>query len=67
MPRYRDSFKLDPSDLDLIEHALRAQASRSDHDRQGSLCPQAIRNLLGRLHNQKIFYTYTRRDGVPNG
>jgi hypothetical protein len=67
MPRYRDTFKLDLQDLELIEHALRAHAASGGTDRDRAPCPRAIQDLLGRLHAQKIFYSHTRTGGIPNG
>lgn len=45
-------FELDVADLDLIEDALRATKHQTDDDRK----TRAIHDLLGRLHNQKVFY-----------
>ncbi|WP_416897118.1 MAG: hypothetical protein ACMVY4_16680 [Minwuia sp.] len=53
MPKYNSSFDLDPEDMDLIETALRSMQSRTiDDPAEG----HRISALLGRLHNQKIFY-----------
>ena len=50
MPAYNTLFKLSVKDMDLIETALRsAQASKTAGD------ARSINDLLGRLHNQKIF------------
>jgi hypothetical protein len=67
MPRYRDTFKLNPNDIDLIEQALRDQAAGATGEDAGLRCPRAIQDLLGRLHAQKIFYSQARTDGFPSG
>lgn len=53
MPKYNTKFDLSIKDLDLIETALRKLQSKSDQE-TGS--PQSVSELLGRLHNQKVFY-----------
>ena len=51
MPAYNTMFKLSIKDMALIETALRsAQASKTARD------ARSINDLLGRLHNQKIFF-----------
>ena len=51
MARYNTQFSLSIKDMDLIETALRsAQADGKAGD------ARSIQNLLGRLHNQKIFF-----------
>ncbi|MDP5218549.1 hypothetical protein Q5Y75_15075 [Ruegeria sp. 2205SS24-7] len=55
MPQYNDMFELTVEDMDLIERSLRnlpealPPEGREETERQ-------IHDLLGRLHNQKIFY-----------
>ena len=72
MPQYNDMFELSVSDIDLIETALsqtRDALSREVVARPGSGEKAArlrqVQDLLGRLHNQKIFYR--PRDGVYIG
>ncbi len=50
MPKYNKSFDLTLDDIDLIETALRNTKGDGDVD------PRKVADLLGRLHNQKIFY-----------
>lgn len=50
MPKYNRSFTLTLEDIDLIEAALRAAKREPDAD------VRKLSDLLGRLHNQKIFY-----------
>lgn len=68
MPKYNSTFELTPDDMELIEHALRR--TRQDlssrmaetavqHDKvadRGDGDLRQIQDLLGRLHNQKVFY-----------
>lgn len=71
MPRYNTSFELSIQDVDLIEEALRARARelckmRRALSDENPADFEAIRvieadqreneALLGRLHNQKVFY-----------
>lgn len=57
MPGYNTTFKLSIKDMDLIETALRSA-------RAEEMASEArrINDLLGRLHNQKIFFR--PREGV---
>ncbi|WP_416897098.1 MAG: hypothetical protein ACMVY4_16575 [Minwuia sp.] len=57
MPKYNTRFELNVDDVDLIETALRSMQSKAGDD---SAETQKIRALLGRLHNQKIFYRPAR-------
>lgn len=62
MPSYNDMFELSVEDMDLIETALRT--TKDTLSKELSTQPNAddaktvhqIQNLLGRLHNQKVFY-----------
>jgi hypothetical protein len=75
MPKYNDSFKLSVKDIELIERALRshiqvlAQAHLAGTDRAAE-ADEVIRDyqeVLGKLHNQKIWYGQTHATGVPLG
>jgi hypothetical protein len=74
MPRYQKQFNLDIADIDLIERALRGEIAR--HSVRGSAAlaeperreqMRAIKALLGKIHNQKIFYAQVKAPGVPAG
>ena len=68
MPGYNSKFDLSVADIDLIEAALyqkRAEMSARVVTDEGNVDKSAseadmtlrhIQDLLGRLHNQKIFY-----------
>ncbi len=65
MPQYNEMFQLSVNDMDLIETALRRtqhalsqeQLVQSDEGKGDHVeTIRQIRELLGRLHNQKIFY-----------
>lgn len=66
MPKYNRNFDLTLSDIDMIEAALNVVKRDLSLGREGSraLLPELededplreIDDLLGRLHNQKIFY-----------
>ncbi|MEO1536539.1 MAG: hypothetical protein AAFR73_02315 [Pseudomonadota bacterium] len=62
MPAYNDKFEIDLAEMDLIEDALRQQVkalsltrtSAADIEQERKL--RSMKTLLGRLHNQKVFY-----------
>lgn len=66
MPKYNRNFELTLSDIELIEAALQVVKRDISLGRKGSeaLLPapqkgdhvRDLDDLLGRLHNQKIFY-----------
>lgn len=56
MARPNRNIDLSVEDMDLIENALRSRkAMRSADDRTREEA-RRIHDLLGRLHNQKVFY-----------
>ena len=59
MPRYNTRFTLSLADLELIEAALRLSVTV---DRPDRIDAKAASELLGRLHDQKIFFR--PKDGV---
>lgn len=48
---YNKNFELDLDDMELIERALRTLPSTCEQTD-----PKDVNELLGRLHNQKVFY-----------
>ena len=65
MPQYNDLFELSVNDMNLIEEAMRhviASKSRADADESDEVKEaredfvRKAHGLLGRLHDQKIFY-----------
>ena len=70
---YNPTFEINPDQLKLIENALRAEMTRmvKPHaDYMNDDCPKwesakQIRELLGHLHNQKLWYR--SKDSVPQG
>ena len=62
MPQYNDMFELTVEDVDLIETALRSTKDSLSNDMNSSTdestkkTVKQIQDLLGRLHNQKVFY-----------
>ena len=51
MAKYNTTFELSLEDMDLIEDALKKVAAN-----ENAVCPSSVQDLLGRLHNQKVFY-----------
>lgn len=68
MPRFNDKFELSIEDMELIEEALRRSkrelagealgTARCDmkNGEEAADSVRQIHDLLGRLHNQKVFY-----------
>ncbi|MGB3313307.1 MAG: hypothetical protein WBB85_02750 [Albidovulum sp.] len=72
MPQYNDMFELSVPDIDLIETALSQIRDALSRDMVGqtgegdkAVQLRQVQDLLGRLHNQKIFYR--PKDGVYVG
>ncbi|KNG94417.1 hypothetical protein [Pseudaestuariivita atlantica] len=58
MAKPNTTFELSVEDLEMIEDALRDHTLRlAESARDGSSCRRrSVHDLLGRLHNQKVFY-----------
>ena len=56
MPRPNRNIELTVEDMDLIEQALRARKAERTHEDHSCSEARQIHELLGRLHNQKVFY-----------
>ena len=62
MTAYNRQFDLDLAEMDVIEDALRSQvkALADEKSETASLETErklrAVKSVLGRLHNQKVFY-----------
>jgi hypothetical protein len=76
MPKYNDTFKLNLKDIELIEQALHRQIhtlANAGLDAGGENTPEAdgkireYHQVLGKLHNQKIWYGQAHETGVPLG
>jgi hypothetical protein len=76
MPKYNDTFTLSLKDIALIEHALQEQIHALAHanltsgaggDAESNHQIREYREVLGKLHNQKIWYGQTTPTGVPLG
>lgn len=74
MARYQENFRLNTRDIDLIEQALRREIARcarhhgdpaSGTELRGEV--QALNALLGKIHNQKVFFAQVNAVGVPAG
>lgn len=82
--KYNEDFKLNPKDIEFIEEGLRALLHNLSHEamalaastdvasRKASQDIDAkgkqINNLLGKLHDKKVFYSQVhRKEGVPLG
>jgi len=51
MGRFNEQFELSVEDMELIENALHQSKTQ-----QPEPVTRRIHDLLGRLHNQKVFY-----------
>lgn len=74
MARYQVQFNLDVQDIELIELALRdaigREATAAETFTPENINREQIQNLnrvLGKLHNQKVFYSQVRVPDVPAG
>lgn len=60
MPAYNNTFAIDLDEMDLIEDALRSEiqslVAEPDTAFEKARKMRAVKELLGRLHNQKVFY-----------
>lgn len=74
MARYQECFELDVCDVELIEQSLRNQIARLSSKSDGCALSltasteiRKINRLLGKIHNQKVFYSQVSAVGVPAG
>lgn len=79
MSKHQKSFQLSIRQIDLVEEALRERIgilahvvlasgnAGSDESRANDSLIRELSDLLGSLHNQKIFYSQVNRTGVPGG
>jgi len=76
VPKYNSHFNLNVEDIDLIEQALRREIkSRLQPDpvlegNLGTSAPDSVKkisSLLGKIHDQKVFYSVANPSGVPLG
>jgi hypothetical protein len=77
MTNYNDTFRLSVSDIETIEEVVRREISRlSDVIHTGSEATaddlkncsdkvNRLHKLLGKLHNQKIWYGQVHQTGMP--
>jgi len=72
MAKYREHFRLSPTDVEIIEEAIRTEISlharvahhHSDFD-QARRRTRALNEVLGKLHNQKVFYAHVNETDAP--
>ena len=73
MSKFSDRFHLNPDELELIENSLRqlmhmySDDIHHDAHHEHHHKVRSLNELLGKLHNQKIFYSQVNRTGVPAG
>ncbi|HYE34755.1 hypothetical protein [Methylocaldum sp.] len=76
MVRYNEHFILNTKEIDLVEQALREQIAKLSSANLSGACPDADANerkmkelheLLGKLHNKKIWWGQVHNTGVPLG
>ena len=77
MSKYKESFQLNTTDIDLIERALRREISAlaglvhmdgedaSAEYLQHKSMIRKLQHVLGKIHNQKIWYGQTHHTGIP--
>lgn len=77
MADYKNNFELNVADIELIEDTLRHEIgaitekrlASSDKEKQKSYEQRikALNGLLGKFHNQKLWYSQVKKTGVPSG
>ena len=75
MPKYNDKFTLNVDDVALIEKALRALWTEEENKiSKDQVSPirtteriRDIYSLLGKISNQKIYYSEVNRTSCPLG
>ena len=69
MAKYTENFELHPTDLEIIETALRNEIAR--HSSTGAHSShqeiRVLNKVLGKLYNQKVFYAQVNVTGIPAG
>ncbi|MEM7465964.1 MAG: hypothetical protein AAF387_03675 [Pseudomonadota bacterium] len=69
MAKYTEHFHFEPAELALIERALRREISslqQQERD-ENRLRARELNSLLGKIFNQKRFYSQVNETGVPAG
>ncbi|MGR9116875.1 MAG: hypothetical protein ACU85E_14020 [Gammaproteobacteria bacterium] len=76
MSTYNKQFQLSIKDVSLIENAVRCQisqlattetSSQTDESKENHHKIMELMEVLGALHNQKIWYGQTHHTGIPLG
>lgn len=70
--KYREYFQLSPNDIDVIEQALRTEIAiharvepRHPDFGQARHKARVLNEVLGKLFNQKIFYSQVNKTRIP--
>ena len=76
---YKENFELDETDIELIEDTIRDEIrvltgkklkladSESDGVVELDDTIKRLNMLLGKLHNQKVWYSQVKQTGFPSG
>jgi len=74
MVKYRESFRFQIRDIELIENALRNELSRiatlsdwREREHQETLRARELNQLLAKIYHQKVIYSQVRATGIPSG
>jgi hypothetical protein len=74
MANYRESFRFQIRDIEIIESALRNELSRvaalhKTHENAPKQASRAreLNQLLAKIYHQKVFYSQVSATGVPGG
>ena len=79
MAHYKQNFDLNVADIELIEDTIRNEIRALTDKKQSlnegmpgdtvdmDLAIKRLNGLLGKLHNQKIWYSQVNQTGVPLG
>lgn len=76
---FKENFELDETDIELIEDTVRNEIrlltgkkinlpeSESDSAAEMDITIKRLNMLLGKLHNQKVWYAQVKQSGFPSG
>lgn len=72
MAKYHENFRLSPIDVEIIERAIRSEiavCARVEPQHEGfneaRMKARAMNEVLGKIFNQKVFYSQVNDTGVP--
>lgn len=72
MAKYHENFRLSPIDVEIIEQAIRSEIAvharvepQHEEFNEARIKVRAMNEVLGKIFNQKVFYSQVNDTGVP--